>query len=127
MNTPAMPELLTAIRALLNQARTQLQQTVNHTMVQTYWHVGRLIVEHEQHGQKRAEYGQQQLKILSNQLTNEFGKGFDERNLRYMRTFYLTFPKWNAVRSELSWTHYRILIQVENPKARDWYIQESVE
>lgn len=127
MSTPAIPELLTEIRALLIQARTQLQQTVNHTMVHTYWNVGRLIVEHEQHGEKRAAYGKQQLNLLSVQLQAEFGKGFDERNLRNMRLFYQTYPIWHAVRSELSWTHYRILLRIENQTARDWYLQESIE
>ncbi|MGQ3888610.1 PDDEXK nuclease domain-containing protein [Legionella sp. CNM-1927-20] len=120
-------ELLAAIRTTLNEARSQLQTTVNHTMVQAYWNVGRLIIEHEQQGQKRAEYGQQQLKSLSKQLKGEFGKGFDERNLRNMRAFYLAYPKWNAVRSELTWTHYRVLLRVENLKARDWYLQECIE
>lgn len=73
MSTPSTPELFTAIRTIMNQARTQLQQTVNHTMVQAYWNIGRLIVEAEQKGKHRAEYGQQQIKILSEQLRPEFG------------------------------------------------------
>jgi predicted nuclease of restriction endonuclease-like (RecB) superfamily len=119
--------LFSEIRDVLTQARTHLQQTVNHTMVQAYWQVGRLIVEHEQKGEARAAYGTQQLKELAKQLQKEFGKGFDARNLRYMRAFYQTYPIWNAVRSKLSWTHYRTLIRIENPKARDWYMQESIE
>ncbi|HAU1543639.1 TPA: DUF1016 domain-containing protein [Legionella pneumophila] len=127
MSTPAIPELLTEIRAVLIQARTQLQQTVNHTMVHTYWNVGRLIVEHEQHGEKRAAYGQYLLKELAEQLRIEFGKGFYERNLRIMRSFYLAYPIWITVRSELSWSHYRTLLRIENQAARDWYLQESIE
>lgn len=127
MNMPISTELLAAIRNLLTQTRKQLQQTVNHTMVKTYWEVGRLIVEHEQQGETRASYGKQQLQILANQLRIEFGKGFEVRNLRNMRAFYLAYPIWNAVRSELSWTHYRILLRINNPKARDWYLQESIE
>ncbi|MBS0359189.1 MAG: DUF1016 family protein [Proteobacteria bacterium] len=127
MNVSVLPELVTAIRIVLKQARTQLQQTVNHAMVKTYWEVGRLIVEHEQKGEKYATYGQYQLKRLSEQLQTEFGKGFNERNLRRMRVFYQTYPIWTAVRSKLSWTHYRILLQIENSKARDWYLQESLE
>ncbi|WP_257293861.1 PDDEXK nuclease domain-containing protein [Endozoicomonas sp. YOMI1] len=119
--------LLQAIRGVLVQARSQLQQTVNHTMVQTYWQLGRLIVEHEQQGKARAEYGKQQLQTLSEQLTTEFGRGFDVRNLRNMRAFYLAFPKRNAVRTELSWTHYRRLIRIDNLKARDWYMQEAID
>ena len=121
------PELLEAIRNILGQARTQLQHTINHTMVQTYWHVGRLIVEHEQKGHHRATYGQQQLKHLADQLRTEFGKGFYERNLRIMRSFYQVYPIWSAVRSELSWTHYRILLRLENVNARERYLQESLD
>lgn len=95
-------------------------------MVQSYWHVGRLIVEDEQQGKARAAYGKQQLAQLAEVLSDEFGKGFDARNLRNMRQFYQTFPIWNAVRTELSWTHYRRLIRIENQQARDWYISESI-
>jgi len=119
--------LLVEIRQVLNQSRTYIQQTVNSAIVQTYWQVGRLIVEYEQSGSKRAVYGKQQIKEVSKQLTSEFGKGFDERNLRYMRSFYLAFPNWNAVCSKLSWSHYRTLLRVENVDARLWYIQECVE
>lgn len=126
MNLSVSTELLTAIRTVLNQARTQLQQTVNHVMVKTYWEVGRLIVEDEQQGNKTASYGKQILKQLSKQLQDEFGTGFHERNLRRMRLFYQTYPIWTAVRSELSWTHYRILLQIENSQAREWYTQESI-
>ena len=71
-------------------------------MVQAYWQIGRIIVEHEQRGSLRAEYGKGILQQISNQLTEEFGKGFDVRNLRNMRSFYVAFPKWNALRSELT-------------------------
>ncbi|MDP3561372.1 MAG: PDDEXK nuclease domain-containing protein [Legionellaceae bacterium] len=125
--TNTNPELLKAIREILSQARTQLQYTVNHTMVQTYWNVGRLIVEHEQQGEQRAAYGKQQLKLLAEQLKTEFGKGFDERNLRNMRAFYNTYPIWNTVCTKLSWSHYRHLFRIENQAARDWYMNECVE
>lgn len=95
-------------------------------MVQAYWHIRRLIVEDEQQGKSRAEYGKAQLQQLSKPLTDDFGKGFDERNLRNMRRFYLAFPIWNAVRTELSWTHFRTLIRIENDVARQWYMQEAV-
>jgi len=118
--------LLEDIKILLHSARQQLQQAVNTTMVQTYWHIGRLIVEDEQNGKERAAYGKKQLEQVADRLTQEFGKGFDARNLRNMRQFYLAFPIWNAVRTELSWTHYRRLIRIENQQARDWYITESI-
>lgn len=120
-------KLLSEIRTVLNQARRDLQQTVNHAMVQAYWEVGRIIVEYEQKGQARAEYGKQQLEQLSEQLQAEFGKGFDSRNLRYMRAFYQAYPIWNSVSSKLSWTHYRRLMRIENVEARNWYVQECVE
>lgn len=80
----------------------------------------------KQMGNFRAEYGKEILQRLSAQLTEEFGKGFDERNLRNMRTFYIKYPIWNAVRSELTWTHYRALLRVENDDARNWYMEEAI-
>lgn len=121
------PRLLDAIRDVLHQARNQLQKTVNYTMVQAYWQVGCLIVEQEQQGEHRAAYGKQQLAHLSEKLQAEFGKGFDVSNLRNMRKFYQAFPIQDAVRPELSWTHYRRLIRLENQAARDWYVKESIE
>lgn len=118
--------LLQAIRELVQQARQQVARSVNSAMVQTYWHIGRLIVEDEQQGEARAEYGAQQLEQLSTRLTEEFGKGFDVTNLRSMRRFYQAFPIRDAVRPELSWTHYRYLIRLENPSAREWYAQEAI-
>lgn len=94
--------------------------------VRTCWGVGRHIVEFEQQGAARAEYGAKLLPKLADALTAEFGKGFDERNLRHMRQFYEAFPIWDAVRSELSWTHYRILTRVEDPHAREWYVNEVI-
>jgi predicted nuclease of restriction endonuclease-like (RecB) superfamily len=119
-------QLLSAIRQIIEQARQRVHQTVNSEMVQAYWHIGRLIVEDEQQGQQRAAYGKQQLQQLSEQLTREFGKGFDTSNLRNMRSFYLCFPNRDALRHKLSWTHYRLLIRIENPKAREWYLQEAM-
>jgi predicted nuclease of restriction endonuclease-like (RecB) superfamily len=119
--------LLTHIAAVIQQSRQLVQQAVNSAMVQCYWQIGRLIVDHEQQGQARAAYGKHQLQALSEQLTAEFGKGFDASNLRNMRSFYLCFPKWDAVSHKLSWTHYRTLIRIENQNARSWYQQEAIE
>ena len=118
--------LIDEIRQVLTQSRSQIQQAVNHQMVAAYWHIGRLIVEHEQAGAVRAAYGLGQLEALAEVLTGEFGRGFHARNLRFMRMFYQTYPIWNAVRTELSWTHYRTLMRIENPKAREWYTQERI-
>ena len=120
-------QIVDDIRNLLINSRIQIQQSVNSVMVQTYWNIGKIIVEDEQDGQERAAYGKKQLEQISNTLTQEFGKGFDARNLRSMRQFYLNFSNWNAVSTKLSWTHYRTLIRIENQDARDWYIKETIE
>jgi len=117
--------LLANISQVIEQARAQVKQTVNSAMVQAYWHIGRLIVENEQQGKVRAEYGKAQLQQLSQQLAAQFGKGFDVTNLRNMRRFYLAFPIRDAVRLELSWTHYRVLIRIDNEQARLWYMKEA--
>lgn len=118
--------LLGDIKQIIEQARGQVKQAVNSSMVQAYWQIGHLIVKHEQQGNNRAEYGKAQLKQLSEQLTQEFGKGFDVTNLRTMRRFYLAFEKRDAVRLELSWTHYRTLLRIENSSARQWYLHEAI-
>lgn len=119
--------LIQNIAHIIEQARSQVRQTVNSAMVLSYWEIGRLLVEDEQNGEQRAEYGKQTLKTVSERLTEMFGKGFDERNLRKMRQFYLTFPIRDSLRPELSWTHYRRLLRVENQQAREWYINETIE
>jgi hypothetical protein len=101
-----------------HSARRNAYRAVNFAMVEAYWQVGGMIVEEEQQGKERAEYGKGLLKELSVRLTQDFGKGFDESNLRYIRQFYLTFPNRDALRHDLTWTHYRLLIRVEDPRAR---------
>lgn len=121
-----LASLVEPIAQIIEQARGQVRQAVNSAMVHSYWHIGEMIVEHEQQGASRAEYGTQQLQVLSTQLTERLGKGFDVRNLRNMRAFYQAFPIWNALRTELSWTHYRSLLRVDNSSARQWYLQEAI-
>ena len=87
-------------------------RAVNFTMVQAYWNIGRIIVEEEQKGKTKAGYGEYLLQELSVRLTSEFGKGFDYSNIKNMRQFYVTFPIGDALRSQLSWTHYRLLMPV---------------
>lgn len=123
--SPSNQALLTSIRELLSTGRKQVAQTVNATMVQTYWQIGRLIVEDEQQGEARAEYGKAVLKNLSTSLTDEFGKGFDTSNLRNMRLFYLAFPNCDALRHNLSWTHYRTLIRIDNEKERQYLLEQQ--
>ena len=116
------------IRDLLLTARKQARQAINDTMVQAYWHVGRLIVEDEQGGQARAEYGKGVLEDLSRRLTSEFGKGFTAANLRNFRQFYISFTKeeiCDTVCSKLTWSHFRQLMRVEQVEARTWYANEA--
>ncbi len=124
-NPIAFSSLVSAITQQIEQARGQVRQAVNTAMVQSYWEIGRLIVEHEQQGSSRAEYGKQQLQQLSQQLTERLGKGFDITNLRNMRRFYRAFPNRETVSLELSWSHYNLLAKVENSSARAWYQQEA--
>lgn len=114
-----------AISEVIQQARQQVKQAVNLQMVQAYWHIGRLIVEQEQQGQERAEYGKQHLSQLSKRLQSDFGKGFDVTNLRNMRRLYLAFPIRETLSLELSWSHYNLLARIENPQAREWYMREA--
>ena len=119
------PDLYSAIRQVLQSARQTAYKAVNFAMVQAYWQIGRLIVEDEQNGEVRAEYGKKVLEELAKRLTAEFGTGFTVTNLKYMRSFYRAFPIGHALRDELSWTHYRLLLRVENPDARNWYMNEA--
>ncbi len=114
------------IRRIIEEARGNVAQFVNTTTVVAYWHIGREIVEEEQKGKSRADYGKEILENLSRKLTAEFGEGFDDSNLWRMRQFYQTFPILGALRRELSWTHYRILMRVDNPQARSFYEVESI-
>lgn len=122
---PDLQPLLTTLGQLIAQARQQAVRSVDVVQVQTCWDIGRHIVEFEQGGAARAAYGQRLLPTLAQSLTAQYGKGFDERNLRHMRAFYLAFPIRNALRTELSWTHYRTLLKLDNPAARTWYMNEA--
>lgn len=132
-------DLYSSIASFILEGRQQLRTAVNSTLIITYWNIGRLIVEDEQQGSQRAEYGKKVIEELAKRLTGEFGKGFDYRNLQYIKKFYTLFPQLpnvNAVGSqspesgtvnlELSWTHYRHLLKVESAQARLWYMQEAV-
>jgi len=119
-------ELFNAIKEIISQSRLKVFRAANSALLESYWQIGKLIVEDEQQGKLRAEYGAATLRILSNQLTLEFGKGFDERNLNNMRSFYSAFPIWYALRTELSWTHYRLLSRLDSEEKRKFYIEESI-
>jgi predicted nuclease of restriction endonuclease-like (RecB) superfamily len=122
----SLSDLLGQLRSLIAQARQQALRAVDAVQVQTYWQVGRHLVEFEQGGESRAAYGARLLPELASKLTAEFGAGFDASNLRYMRLFYQAFPIRDALRHELSWTHYRMLVRVQDEKARGWYVNEAV-
>jgi predicted nuclease of restriction endonuclease-like (RecB) superfamily len=127
---PAVDSRLDAIylqvREILTGARDRAWRAVSTAMVDSYWEVGRVIVEEEQAGKERADYGKRILVGLAQRLQAEFGKGFDQSNLRNMRGFFLTYPIRDALRHELSWTHYRSLLRVDNSDARSFYEAEAV-
>jgi predicted nuclease of restriction endonuclease-like (RecB) superfamily len=118
--------LLNDLRELIAESRRQVLRAVDVVQVRTCWGVGRHIVEFEQGGAARAGYGARLLPRLAEKLTAEFGRGFDASNLHKMKQFYLAFPILDALRPELSWTHYRTLLRVEDPAARQWYVNEAV-
>jgi predicted nuclease of restriction endonuclease-like (RecB) superfamily len=118
--------LFEEIRKVIAASRLQTYKAVNSLLLQTYWQVGRIIVEDEQQGQAKAAYGKGVLKTLSQQLTLEFGKGFDESNLRNIRQFYLSFPIRDTVRHELSWSHYRLLMRQPEQEKRQYYLNEAI-
>lgn len=122
---PKINSLLGELSELIRQARQKVLRAVDTIQVQTCWQIGRHIVEFEQQGAQRAGYGKRLLALLAKDLTAQFGKGFDETNLRKMRLFYQLFPIRDALRLELSWTHYRRLLRVESAKARQWYVEET--
>jgi predicted nuclease of restriction endonuclease-like (RecB) superfamily len=113
------------VRHVIENARDSIYRNINFNMVLAYWNIGKIIVEEEQKGSKRAEYGTYLLKLLAERLTDEFGRGFTLTNLRYMRQFYFAFPIHHALRDELSWTHYRLLLKVGKEDARSFYLVET--
>jgi predicted nuclease of restriction endonuclease-like (RecB) superfamily len=117
--------LYESIRQIIEEARDNVYRAANFAMVQAYWHIGKLIVENEQDGNQKAGYGEEIIEKLSARLSVEYG--FNSSNLWYMRQFYSTFKKLHALRGELSWTHYRLLLKVERGDARKFYMQESIE
>src|ERR1700722_8965038 len=118
-------QLLQRLRDLIQNARKRALRAVDAVQVQTCWEIGRHIVEFEQGGSARAEYGARLLQTVASSLAAEFGRGFDVSNLRHMRVFYQAFPIRDALRHEFSWTHYRTLLRVESESARQWYMNEA--
>ena len=114
------------VREILDSARNRAWQAVNTAMVESHWEVGRVIVEEEQAGKERADYGKHIINNLSRRLQADYGKGYDRSNLFHMRAFFLAYPIVDALRRQLSWTHYRSLLRVENSDARSFYEVEAV-
>jgi len=119
------------ISELLKQARNAVYKAVNTVMVQTYWRIGKRIVEQELHGQNRANYGDFLITNLSRYLSDTFGKGFSEANLWNIRQFYMTFPNFNKFSTHcvenLTWTNIRLIMRLDNKAEREYYIKESSE
>lgn len=152
--TGSVDAVYSGIKKIFEEARSTAYRAVNFAMVQAYWHIGRVIVDDEQKGRKKADYGEYLVKELAERLTKEFGKGFTISNIKYFRQFYLSFSIGHAVRglsqerihespkktkshamrdelpivrSELSWTHYRLLLKVERPDIRQFYMDECIQ
>jgi predicted nuclease of restriction endonuclease-like (RecB) superfamily len=115
-----------SIREIILVARKRVYRMANSALLETYWHIGQIIVENEQKGKVKADYGKATLKNLANQLTHEFGKGFDDSNLRNMRSFYIAFPIRDTLRHELSWSHYRLLSRLDTDTKREYYVVEAI-
>lgn len=123
--TASNPGFYSEIKTLIEQSRYNIYRAVNFAMVQTYWQIGKRIVEEEQAGNVRAGYGKSLIEMLAERLTTDFGKGFSRRNVFYMRSLYVSFPIVHALRAQLSWTHYRLILQVENQNEREYYLNEA--
>ncbi len=123
---PSCAELTGRISTIIETARNHVRTVVDAEMVRAYWEIGREIVEDEQKGEVRAGYGEHLLKNMARELTDRYGKGFDYSNLKNMRQFYKAYPIGDALRSQLSWTHYRLLMRHDDPQKRSFYEIESV-
>lgn len=119
--------LYVRVKSILENGRAKAFKVVNTVMIESYWNIGREIVEEEQRGENRAEYGKFVVESISKKLTKEFGKGYSKQNLWYMKQFYLTFPILHSVSGELSWTHYRLLMKLKNDDIRNFYMIETIE
>lgn len=119
-------QLVGRIAGILTQARSQAVRQINQLLVKTYWEIGREIVEYEQKGKERADYGSSLMIMLSGELSQKYGKGFSRTNLQNMRQLYLNHPKCQTLSGELSWSHYCLLIAVSDPNARSFYEKEAI-
>ena len=114
------------VKEVLEQARKRVYKNIQNEMVVAYWQIGKMIVE-KQGGESRAKYGDGLIDELATRLSKDFGKGYTTTNLKYMRSFYLSFQKVDALRQQLSWSHYRLLMSLKNRDAIEFYAKEAVE
>ena len=125
-NDQKLESLYSDARAIIESARTNAVRSVDFCRVQMYWHLGQRIFEEEQQGKERADYGSYLIKNLAQRLTPEYGSGFGVRQLEQSRQFYRIYPIANTLRSQLNWSQYRRLIQIDDPDKREYYELESV-
>ena len=118
--------IINDIQSIINKARESAVRAVDHERVMMYWHIGKRIFDEEQHGRDRAVYGERLIDYLSEQLQPQFGQGFSSRNLKNFRLFFRRFPIASALRTQLSWSHYRFLLSVNSDEKIEFYIQETV-
>lgn len=122
--------IISDIRDIISAGRDSAYSAASAAMIMTYWNIGKRIVEQEQSGEDRAEYGKRLISALSDELTKEFGKGFSARNLRNFRKFYTLFPDdkiWQTRLPNLTWSHFSCLLRVADENARIWYLNEAAE
>jgi len=119
--------LFDTIKVIILQSRERVYRMANSALLESYWAIGKIIVEDEQNGNAKAEYGKATLKNLSLQLTMKFGKGFDYTNLTNMRKFYQAFPILDTLRQELSWSHYRLLSRLDTEQKKNFYLNEALQ
>ena len=120
-----MEQILSDIRHIIEEARSRVARSVNHERTISYWQIGKRIVEEEQGGKMKADYGKYLLKNLSKVLVTEYGDGFSRRQLELMRQLYFTFPIANTLSSQLTWTHYKALVRIEAAFIRIFFIAQT--
>ena len=119
-------DVLKDIKTLMERSRNEVARQVNNILLETYWEIGRIIVEDEQGHSERAEYGKELINDLSRQLTKEYGKGFSKSNLFNMRKLYLSYPIFQTLSGKLTWSHYCELLSISDEKKRSFYEKESI-
>lgn len=124
--TSEMSPVFQEIKTVLDTARSNVARQVNSELLNTYWNIGRIICEYEQSDSRRADYGRQTLRVLSKELTKEFGKGFSVSNIQFMRRFYQTYQIQQTVSVKLSWSHFCELLSISDPDKRSFYEKEAV-